>query len=78
MVVKLSISLDKELAELIKKDAESTGRTVSEVFVDAIKAYQKEKRRESYTRFAQAKSKKLQAELNQFEKIQSEAAKKLG
>ena len=75
MSTKLSISLNEELAELVKKEAKRTGRTVSEIFADAIRAYQKEKRREAYLRFKS--NKKLQDEMKLFERAQLEAMKKL-
>ena len=75
MVVKISISLDEELVKIVKKEAARSGRAVSEIFADAIRAYQKEKRREAYARFAKSKEAK---ELKSFEKAQFEVAKKLG
>ncbi|KAF0195117.1 MAG: hypothetical protein FD167_5860 [bacterium] len=74
MSVKLSISLDNELAELIKKEAQKTGRSVSELIADAIKAYRKLKRVQAYARFAKSKVAK---ELSAFEKAQFEVAKSL-
>ena len=75
MSVKLSISINNELAELIKKEAKRTGRTVSEIFADAIRAYQKEKRRGAYIRFKL--NKKLQEEMKLFEAMQTKDIQKL-
>ena len=75
MSVKISISLNNELAKLIKAEAEKTGRSVSELIADAIKAYRKLKRIQAYTRFAKSKVAK---ELSAFEKAQFEVAKSLG
>ena len=75
MSIKISISLDDELAKLIKKEAEKTGRTVSELVADAIKAYRKLKRVQAYARFAKSKAAK---ELSTLEKAQFEVAKSLG
>ena len=75
MNIKLSISLDEELAVLVKKEAKRTGRTVSEIFADAVIAYQKEKRKQAYSRFVL--SKETKEELKLFEKAQLEAMKKL-
>ena len=75
MSVKISISLNNELAKLIKAEAEKTGRSVSELIADAIKAYRKLKRIQAYTRFAKSKVAK---ELSTFEKAQFEVAKSLG
>ena len=72
MVVKLSISLDEELADMIKREAKRTGRTVSDIFHDAIKAYWKEKRRQAYVSIAKSSKK---AEL--FEEAQLEVMRKL-
>lgn len=74
MVVKLSISLDEGLAKLIKDEATKSKRTVSEVFADAIRAYQKERRREAYARFAKSKAAK---EFRHLEEAQFELARKL-
>lgn len=75
MSTKLSISIDDELAKLIKAEAKRTGRSVSEVFADAIRAYRKYKRRESYARFA--KSNVSSQLLKEFEDIQLETLKGL-
>jgi len=71
MSIKISISLDNELAKLIKKEAEVSGRTVSEIFADAVRAYRKEKRRQAYINIA--KSKKIEL----FEEAQLETIRKL-
>ncbi len=75
MSIKISISLDDELAKLVKKEAQATGRSVSELIADAIKAYRKLKRVQAYARFAKSKVSK---ELSAFEKAQFEVAKSLG
>ena len=72
MSIKLSISLDNELAKLIKEEAEKTGRTVSEIFAEAIRAYRKEKRRQAYVNIAKSKKK-----IELFEEAQFEAIRKL-
>lgn len=72
MSTKISISLDDELAKLIKKEAERTGRTVSEIFTEAIKAYRKEKRRQAYINIAKSKKK-----IELFEEAQLESVRKL-
>ena len=74
MSVKLSISLKEDLVELVKQEAKKTGRTISEIFAEAIKAYRKEKRREAYTNFKM--SKKLQEEMALFERAQLQDMKK--
>jgi metal-responsive CopG/Arc/MetJ family transcriptional regulator len=75
MSIKISISLDDELVKLIKKEAEKTGRSVSELIADAIKAYRKLKRVQAYARFAKSKAAE---ELSALEKAQFEVAKSLG
>ena len=75
MSTKISISLDDELVKLIKTEVEKTGRSVSELIADAIKAYRKLKRVQAYARFAKSKVAK---ELSAFEKVQFEVAKSLG
>ena len=75
MSIKISISLDDELAKLIKNEAKKTGRSVSELIADAIKAYRKLKRVQAYARFAKSK---VVNELSAFEKVQFEVAKSLG
>ena len=76
MVVKLSISLNEELAELVRREAKRTGRTVSDIFKDAIKAYQKERIRQSYIKFTKSKvAKKL---IKDIEEAQSDVWRKLG
>ena len=72
MSIKISISLDDELVKLIKNEAEKTGRTVSEVFAEAIRAYRKEKRRQAYINIAKSKKK-----IELFEEAQFEAIRKL-
>ena len=74
MNTKISISLDEELVKLIKKEASRAGRSVSEVFADAIRAYQREKRRKAYLRFKLSLSskEKLKEDLMLFEKAQLE------
>ena len=74
MSIKLSISLDEKLAELVRSEAKRSGRTVSEVFADAVRAYQKERRREAYSRFKLSKT--VQEEMKLFEKAQLEDFKK--
>ena len=75
MTVKLSISINDELAKLVKKEAQASGRSVSELIADAIKAYRKLKRIQAYARFAKSKAAK---ELSALEKAQFEVAKSLG
>lgn len=75
MSIKISISLEDELAKLVKREAERTGRTVSELIADAIKAYRKLKRLQAYARFAKSNVAK---ELSALEKAQFEVAKSLG
>ena len=75
MSIKISISLEDELGKLIKKEAEKTGRSVSELIADAIKAYRKLKRIQAYARFASSKAEK---ELSALERAQFEAARSLG
>ena len=75
MTVKLSISINDELAKLVKKEAQASGRSVSELIADAIKAYRKLKRIQAYARFAKSKAAK---ELSTLEKAQFEVAKSLG
>ena len=48
MTVKLSISLNENLAELVKKEAKKTGRSVSKIFADAVRVYRKELARRAY------------------------------
>ena len=72
MSIKISISLDDELVKLIKNEAEKTGRTVSEVFAEAIRAYRKEKRRQAYINIAKSKKK-----IELFEEAQFETIRKL-
>ena len=72
MSIKISISLDDELVKLIKNEAEKTGRTVSEVFAEAIRAYRKEKRRQAYINIAKSKKK-----IELFEEVQLETIRKL-
>ena len=72
MVIKLSISLDEELADLIKREAKRSGRTVSEVLRDAIKAYRNEKRREAYMNISKSKKK-----IELFEEAQLEVLRKI-
>ena len=74
MSTKLSISLNEELAELVKKEAKRTGRTVSEIFAEAVKAYRKLKRIQAYARFAKSTAAK---ELSTLEKAQFEVARSL-
>ena len=72
MTVKLSISVNDELAELVKKEAKKTGRSVSEIFTEAIKAYRKEKRRQAYINIAKSEKK-----IELFEEAQFETIRKL-
>lgn len=74
MSVKISISLDEELVSMIKKEAKRTGRTVSDIFKDAVKAYQKERISLAYENFMKAKKsrRELVKELEQFETAQLE------
>ena len=76
MVIKLSISLDEDLANIIKKEAKRTGRTVSDVFKDAIKAYQKERIRQAYMKFKNSKAAKEL--IRDIEAAQSDLWRKLG
>ena len=72
MVVKISISLDEELVKIVKKEAARSGRAVSEIFADAIRAYRKEKRRQAYMNIAKSKKK-----VELFEEAQLEVIRKL-
>lgn len=69
MSIKISISLEDELAKLVKREAQRTGRTVSELIADAIKAYRKLKRIESYINIMKSKNKPELFEDVQFEVI---------
>ena len=71
MNVKLSISLNEDLAELVKKEAKKTGRSVSEVFAYAIKLYRKEQALNAYKQIASGKQPEL------FEEAQLEVIRKL-
>ena len=75
MNIKLSISLDENLAELVKKEAKKTGRTISDIFSEAVRAYHKEKRRKAYLSFKA--SDELEEEMKLFENAQLEDMKKL-
>ena len=63
--------MDDELVKIIKEEAARSGRAVSEIFADAIRAYRKEKRRQAYINIA--KSKKIEL----FEEAQLETIRKL-
>ena len=71
MSVKISISLNDELAKLVKNEAEKTGRSVSEIFRDAMKLYRKEQARRAYIQIASGKQPEL------FEEAQLEVIRKL-
>ena len=70
MVVKLSISIDDELAKLIKAEAKRTGRSVSEIFSRAIVCYGKEMAKKAYMQMASGKKIEIpeEAQLESFKK----------
>ncbi len=68
MSIKFSISIDDDLAKLVKKEASRTGRNISEIFTEAIKAYRKELARKSYAEIG-----KINEEIEIFEDAQLES-----